>query len=59
MEGGSVQDALARLVLLVGSLGADGPFVEEVAEMVRTARSDSMGLGVVVYWPGVAWEDGR
>ena len=59
LEGGSVPEVLARLVLLVGALEEDGPLVEEVAEAVRSARTDDMGLGVVVYWPDVKWEDER
>lgn len=29
----------------------------ECAEAIRAARTDNMGLGIVVYWPHVAWPD--
>lgn len=30
-----------------------------VREAVRGTRSDSMGLGIVVYWPEVEWPEGE
>lgn len=31
--------------------------LRELAEIVKGARSDSMGLGMVVYFPRVKWEE--
>lgn len=33
--------------------------LEAVADAFRGARIDSMGRGIVVYWPSLAWPDGR
>lgn len=31
--------------------------VQEVAEMLRDARTDSMGKGEITYWPNIKWEN--
>ncbi len=31
--------------------------VIELVDLLRGSRSDSMGRGVVVYWPDIAWSD--
>ena len=33
--------------------------LDEVANTFRGARTDAMGRGVVVYWPSLAWPEGR
>lgn len=35
---------------------AQDVYAELSAREIRAARTDSMGLDVVVYWPGVAFE---
>lgn len=30
---------------------------QEIAELIRDLRCDSMGRGIVVYWPSVAWQE--
>ena len=32
---------------------------EQAAELIRTANTDSMGRGTIVYWPRVRTEDDR
>lgn len=46
----------ARLVAAVLD-DSDDPFAiaEEYAELMDKARSDSMGLDMIIYWPDVAW----
>lgn len=31
--------------------------VQEVSEMLRDARVDSLGKGEITYWPSIAWEE--
>ena len=30
---------------------------EEVSRMMRRTRSDSLGLGMILYWPHIPWEE--
>lgn len=46
--------------LLIGGIDdADVPseFIEEACELLRNARTDSMGRGAIIYWPEIEWEE--
>jgi hypothetical protein len=32
--------------------------LSQVAHLLKTASSDSMGRGQIVYWPDIAWDQG-
>jgi hypothetical protein len=50
----------AKVVLDAVQACAENGTVEEVqdlVELLRNSRSDSMGRGTVIYWPNIAWAD--
>jgi hypothetical protein len=52
----SVREAVAVLVKCATNYGSDGG--DELAEeMAARLTTDSMGMGVIVYFPGITWED--
>lgn len=55
-SGGS--GALADIVRSLGALDLPGAETADLAaEIVKRVRTDRLGLGSVLYWPSVAWEE--
>lgn len=48
VQGPSQKDMISRIVMC-------GLAPEQVGHLIQMSHSDSMGLGVVVYWPSIEW----
>lgn len=48
----------ASSLMLLGAYLADLVGMDDGGDMIRRARTDSMGLDTVVYFPGVVFDDG-
>ncbi len=48
-------DALKYFADLIDNCGPDD--LPTIAEMLRTAKTDDMGTGVVIYWPRILMGD--
>lgn len=44
-------------VAVCAALAAGCATGEEAAELIAGLKTDSMGMGVVLYWPGVEWDE--
>lgn len=42
---------------LVETLTEAGHSHDQIADLIRSARGDSMGHNVVIYWPNLAWDN--
>jgi hypothetical protein len=58
VEGESVEKVFANLIQAMADLSFERKELQEIADLVRNGRSDSMGRDVVVYWPSVPFCDG-
>ena len=46
---------MARIALIDE---VDHPELEELVEVFKGTRSDSMGMGTIIYWPRMEWPEG-
>lgn len=52
----SNDDGFQSVVAEMVRTGVDEDFdMEEVADVISSARTDSMGIGIVIYWPKNEW----
>lgn len=51
------ESAIAAVVKIIANAGRDD--LDGLLDVLRRASTDSMGLGIVIYFPRVAWPAGR
>jgi hypothetical protein len=51
----SVSGALVEAAVGAAAVLVAGDDAEDVAHLMSTTKSDSLGLGIVLYWPSMRW----
>lgn len=52
-----ILDVINELCIFDGSEADQLEKIQEVCEMLRDCKTDSMGMGGITYWPNIDWED--